>query len=202
MNHLIARYHFSMNRADFIAKKESGHFSGQYARLSFREIPATCENFIPLLKKVGKPWGWDNKEMNKNHFKLQKRLAEKETRLFLLTDNNVAIGYTIITAPDPKILKNMPAAFMGGNKIIEIENLGLFPGEEGGGRGGKFFEMLFDYLFVSYDYVYWSMSSTNYTTLFNYYKNKMGMEHIGTDYVKDFRPQSLNNSQDNHPIAA
>lgn len=202
MPNKIARYHFAMSRADFIAKKESGHFGANYGTLGYREIPATPENFLPSLKKVGGQWGWDNKTMNKDLALLQARLNDKETRLFSLTEQNVSIGYAIVTRPSPKIIKNMECSFMGGTKIIEIENLGLYPGEEGGGRGGKFFEMLFDRLFVNYDYVYWSMSSTNYKTLFNYYKNKLGMTHIGTDYVNDFRFDNNQSLQDNNASAA
>jgi hypothetical protein len=44
------------------------------------------------------------------------------------------------------------------------------------------------------------VSSTNHPGLFNYYKNKIGMDHIGTDYVDDFRSNSL--KQDNQQQAA
>lgn len=202
MTNMMPRYHFRMSRADFIAKKESGHFSSQYGTLGYHEIPATIETFLPLLRTVGEPWEWENKPTYQNQRSLAARLSEKETQLITLTDSEQSIGYSLIVKPSQTILQNMPSAFMGGSKIIEIENLGLFPCEAGKGRGGKFFEMLFDRLFVKYDYVYWSMSSSNHKGLFNYYKNKMGMTHIGTDYVRSFRSSEQLIPQDNQKIAA
>lgn len=203
MTDLMPRYHFAMSRADFIAKKETGHFSSQYGALGYREIPSTLETFLPLLQTVGKPWGWEKKSTYKKYDALNQRLSDKNTTLLSLTDHNKNIGYALIVKPSQEIIKNMHSSFMGGSKIIEIENLGLFPNEAGGGRGGKFFEMLFDRLFVTYDYVYWSMSSSNHPGLFNYYKNKLGMTHIGTDYVPSFAVTNNRSiQQDNQKSAA
>lgn len=195
MSEKIARYHFAMSKQDFLDKRRAGHFNGFYRTQSLCQVPATPEKFKPLLQLVGSPWGWDNKEMNQSEELLQKRLSRKETTLYHLLDDNRVIGYSLIIAPNPKIIAQLPKTFEPHARIIEIENLGLFPGQEGGGRGGKYFEMLFERLFTRYDYIYWSVSSTNYHSLYNYYKNKLGMTHIGTDYVDDFRPDYLKESQ-------
>lgn len=187
MTDKIARYHFAISKQDFLEKRKKGHFNGFYRSLSLYQIPATVDKFLPLLKLVGGPWGWDNKSMNRSIDKLEKRLSKKETTLYHLLDDNRIIGYSLITAPNPKIIAQLPNAFHRNARVIEIENLGLFPGQEGGGRGGKYFEMLFERLFTRYDYVYWSVSSTNYSGLYDYYKNKLEIRHIGTDYVDDFR---------------
>jgi len=188
MTNQIARYHFSMSNARFQTKKSKrDFFDGDFGTLDMREIEATPGAFKPLVDLVGNPWGWNNKDMNADPKKLKDRLSNPETRLFMLTDNEVDIGYTIVTKPADTVREKF---FKASNdiKIIEIENLGLFPHQEGGGRGSKFFEMVMDMLFEKYDHVYWSMSSTNHSGLFNYYHNKMGMTFLGTDHVDDFRP--------------
>lgn len=72
-------------------------------------------------------------------------------------------------------------------RVIEIENLGLFPGEEGGGRG-KRFEMFFDRLYKEYDVVYWSQNNVHSPSLSEFYRERLGMTLLATDQVKDFRP--------------
>lgn len=200
LNNPIARHHFTLGRTDYITKKINGHFNGDYGSLGCKIMPATAENFLPMLSVIGGQWGWDNKTMNKDETLLNKRLSDKQTKLFYLLDGDETIGYALITRPSASVQKQILNPFYVGERIIEIENLGLLPGQEGKGRGGKFFEMLFDNLFSTYDYVYWNMSSTNHPGLFSYYKNRIGMMHIGTDYVEDFRPDSLK-SQDNQQAA-
>ena len=200
MQNPIARYHFVLGRTDYITKKVNGCYPGQYGELGCKIVPSTLENFLPMLREIGGPWGWDNKSMNKDLEILKTRLADKETKLFYLLDGQDTIGYAIITKPSAPLKKSIIDPLYHGDRVIEIENLGLLPGQEGKGRGGKFFEMLFDQLFSSYDHVYWSMSSTNHKGLYDYYKNRLGMMHIGTDYVEDFRPDSVR--QDNRREAA
>lgn len=198
MKNMIARYHFSMSKSDFKEKRNSGHFSAQYQNLSIKNLPSTYENFWPLLEKVGGCWGWIYKDMYQDNNKLNKILNHKETKLYHLLDADKIIGYSFICKPNTNLIKHIPQAFNPNSKIIEIDNLGLFPGEEGGGRGGKFFEMFFEILFKEYDYVYWSSRNYHAPTLMSYYKNKLGMNHIGTDYVQDVRPNQFiqNNQQD------
>ncbi|MCV6545673.1 MAG: hypothetical protein OIF56_00045 [Cohaesibacter sp.] len=76
-----------------------------------------------------------------------------------------------------------------GKSVIEIENLALFPKEEGGGRGWQFFSLVMDRLYEDFDTIYWSQSSTNYATLKDYYIRK-GMTYLGANRVPDFREKT------------
>lgn len=191
MSNYLELYHFNMSKNDFISKKKSGHFNGFYKNLSFQEIPSTLEKFMPLFEKVGYAWGWQYKELYKNSKTLTARLDKPTSKLLYLLDDNKIIGYALITKPNMSVVSKVNSHYIEKGTVIEIENLGLFPGQEGGGRGGKLFEMIMDDLFKSYDHVYWSSRDYHAPTLISYYKNKIGMKHIGTDFVEDVRPQEI-----------
>lgn len=189
MTDKITRHHFIIDKQDYLNKKKSGHFNGFFGDLALSQIACNPEKFLPLLKLVGGAWGWDHKTMNTDMNKLTERLSDPQSKLFYLLDKNRTVGYSLVTKPSQCVYDNFNYA--PNDCVIEIENLGLFPGQEGQGRGGKYFELMFDMLFQSYEHVYWSMSSTNYQGLYNYYKNKLGMTYLGMDYIDDFRPDYL-----------
>lgn len=184
----IDRYHFSMSSNDFSSKRKSGHFNGFYRNLSFKDIQPTLDTFMPLFEKVGCHWGWQYKDCYKSRQNLKTRLESPTSRLLHLLDDNKVIGYALITKPNLSVISRVNSHYDIKGTVIEIENLGLFPGQEGGGRGGKLFEMIMDDLFKSYDYVYWSSRDYHAPTLMEYYKNKLGMRLLEVDQVQDVRP--------------
>ncbi len=191
----ILKNHFALSAADYRERLNTGVYAAEWGSLSIEQIPATVQNYIPLVSKLGAKWQWDRQERYTGA-SLKEKLSRGE--LFLLKDNGRAVGYAFASAPSDQTKDR----FFAGKKVIEIENLGMFPGEEGGGRGKKYFEMLFQRYFNDYDVVYWSQHETHAPTLKRFYIEKMGMEFLGADNVPDFRtPPSLSGEARRKAIA-
>lgn len=182
----IIKNHFSIDKKTYKRSVLSGHFRTAWDNLSIEEVRPTYEDFKPMLDLVSTKWYWSGKDIYEEET-LRTRLAHPETRLFHLKDGDEKVGYALIVSTEGTGLKDRFWKASGNKRVVEIENLALFPGQEGGGRGKAYFEMLFKDLFQKYDVVYWSMSSTNYPTLLEFYK-RMGMTLLAQDPVKDFRP--------------
>ncbi len=174
------KHHFAMTRPVFQVRQETWRPPAAGLR-----IEATAATVTSVRDRVGRiPWGWINKEIYDPPV-LAGRLRDPNTRLYDLYDGDRAVGYALIVAPERSLTQRFWGA-ANDQSVIEIENLALYPGEEGGGRGWSFFQLVMSDLYRSYDTVYWSQSSSNYETLFDYY-TRQGMRHLATDEVADFR---------------
>jgi len=180
----ITKNHLAIGAHRFFWNVRAGRDEAARGDLNVKEVAPDYERFRALLEEVGGPWGWTCQERYREG-PLRRRLGEPETRLLMLREGEREIGYALIVGVGQAIkdrfwpVANQPS-------VIEIENLGLFPGEEGSGRGWSFFEMIMTDLFESHDVVYWTMSSTNYPTLLDYYR-RHGMQLLAQDEVPDPR---------------
>ena len=183
-------YFYSKDKPIYQGQLASGLLRNAWPlNFTMNEVPATSENFWPRIDKMSEKWGW-NKKPCYTDGSLEGRLSHPETRLFDLCDNGVVVGYTLITAPS-QALKDRFWKAANDVRVIEIENLGLFPDCEGNGRGKAYFEMCFDILFKRYDVVHWSQTDVHSPTLTNFYREKLGMTLLATDRVPDFRAKTL-----------
>lgn len=187
---LIAKNHFALNRTDYTKGLISGRYKNKWrSNLHIRSIAPTEDKLCELQQKM-KKWHWPAQDRY-NNGSLPTKLAHPETELFELMDdivsNNNSIGYSFVTAPASSVKERFWGAT--NHSVIEIENLGLFPDNEGGGRGKAYFEMMFDRYFKDYETIYWSQHETHSPTLKKFYLEKMGMTLLATDYVSDFRPK-------------
>ncbi|MCV6576171.1 MAG: hypothetical protein OIF58_10600 [Cohaesibacter sp.] len=184
MSNSILRYHFAMSKDRFPVHREQPREA-----LSIEPVPLSVNAILARVERI--PWDWINKEIY-DPATLSRRIQHPDMALFDLLDEGKPVGYAIISpASHPKAFN----AAAKGKSVIEIENLALFPKEEGGGRGWQFFSLVMDQLYENFDTVYWSQSSTNYATLKDYYIRK-GMSYLGADRVPDFRQKALS------PVAA
>lgn len=183
---MIDKYHYAKDVKTYSSEIRSGKLRNAWpSHLSMRSVLPSIENFKPLIDKVSEKWHW-NRQSRYNDGTLETKLAHPETRLFELLDNGKAVGYTLITAPSQSLKQRFWNAANDTN-VIEIENLGLFPSCEGGGRGKAYFEMCFDMLFKKYDIVYWSQNDVHSPSLSKFYQEKLGMCLLTIDQVEDFR---------------
>lgn len=128
----IAKNHFALHRTDYIRGLVEGRYAGVWPdNLSIHRIDATPQNFHPLQDRVSERWQWSNQPRYVDGA-FNERLADKETALFELRDREQVIGYALVTSPPPSLKTRFWGA--ANQSVIEIENLGLFPGQEGGGR--------------------------------------------------------------------
>lgn len=185
---LIAKNHFALNRTDYTKGLLSGRYKNKWRpELDARPITPTEDKLSEFQEKMEK-WGWPDQDRY-NDGSLPAKLLNHETTMFELMDDTVSetdpIGYSFITAPSASVKERFWGA--AHYPVIEIENLGLFPDNEGGGRGKAYFEMMFDQYFKRYETVYWSQHETHSPTLKKFYLEKIGMKLLATDYVPDFR---------------
>jgi len=184
---LIDKYHYAKDSKTYQDQVAAGKLRDQWpANLTMREVAPSLETFMPRINRVSLKWHW-NRQDRYNDGTLAAKLAHPETRLFDLCDNGEAVGYALITKPGES-LKTRFWNTANDVRVIEIENLGLFPGQEGGGRGKAFFEMCFSRLFANYDIVYWSQNNVHSPSLSKFYREGLGMTLLATDRVRDFRP--------------
>lgn len=186
---LVPKHHWALNVNRYRQGLSSGQYNNEWPEnLDLLPVEPTYENLQPLMHKVSELWHWED-QPRYNEVALREKLALPSTRLYKLIDRNdpdLVIGYSMVSAADVELKKRFWNAANDIN-VLEIDNLGLFPGKEGGGRGKAYFEMIFDRHFADNDVVYWSQHETHSPTLARFYREKMGMEHLATDHVPDFR---------------
>ena len=187
---LIPRYHWALTKPRY----EKGVLTGIYnntwpENLRLEPICSpTFEELRPLMAKMSEKWGWDQ-QGRYNEEALRKTLAQPGTKLYLLrdtTESEPVIGYALVSKPPEEKISRFWGRANDVN-VLEIDNLGLFPNKEGGGRGKSFFEKIFADHFPNNDIVYWSQHDTHSPTLARFYRERMQMELLDTDRVPDFR---------------
>ena len=184
---LILKNHFALNKGAYLAGVQSGKYNNAWrGGLRLQHVKPTVEALRLLQAQLSEKWHWDA-QGRYHDGTLEDKLNHPETSLFLLKDKGMPVGYALVTVPDAGLRARFWQS--ANHSVVEVENLGLFPGQEGGGRGRAYFEMLFAKYFKDYDTVYWSQHETHSPTLKRFYQEKMGMELLATDSVRDFRPK-------------
>lgn len=188
---LVPKNHWQLTRPQY----ERGLLSGLYNNtwpdnLDIEAIEnPTFEDLEPLMDKVSEKWGWKDQERYSEEL-LKEKLSRKGTLIYLLIDKHdkedPVIGYALVSVVQ-KPLKDRFWSAANDTRVLEIDNLGLFPNKEGGGRGKAYFEMIFAKHFANNDIVYWSQHETHAPTLTRFYREKMNMEHLAKDFVPDWR---------------
>ena len=186
MDNTIERYHWFLEKTQYLSHIANGHFKNTWSdSLSYEKVPRqdmTYEALVTMMRRVG--FGWENKSNNKVTL-LSERLKHDRTELFRLKHEHEEIGFSLHATPSFQL----PQQFYNcahGLKVREIEALGLYRGQAGAGRGRSFFEMFFQKIFCDYDAVYWTQSSSNHPGLYKFYE-RMGMQHIATTIEPAFR---------------
>lgn len=186
---LVPKHHWQLPNARY----ERGVLTGLYNRswpdaLSIEPIDPSFENLDPLMSRMSEKWSWKDQDRY-NETALRDKLAQAGTVLYHLRDKREVkpvVGYALVSVVQQPLRGRFWSA-ANDVRVLEIDNLGLFPGNEGGGRGKAFFEMIFARHFAENDVVYWSQHETHAPTLTRFYRDKMKMEHLATDHVPDFR---------------
>lgn len=160
----------------------SGDFNQAWEKLDFTPLTPCWENFEPLIKKIETGVKWSDLASYTEEA-MEQVWKNPDTRLYLLTRNEVPVGYSLITSPKRDFISRFKAA-NDNETIIEIENLALFKNSRGKGMGKAFFEMMFKEMFKTYDVVCWGTSDFNASSLVNFYTSKLKMKILGYDEPK------------------
>lgn len=175
MTSMIRRAHFAQYRHTF---NEAGILKAH----DIRETTPTPKRVVDLVSQI--PWNWINKEIYDADI-LPDRIIDQNMRLFDLLDDGKEVGYCIGVTPE----KNIQNAFLGASKHLnpyEIENIALFPNQEGRGRGRSFLKRLMREFFDDqHNPIYLNVSETNHPHLPQFY-TRAGMTLVGYDRVPDF----------------
>lgn len=187
---LIPKNHWQLTKPRYERGLLSGVYNNHWPnQLYIEPIAPTYENLEPLMDKMSEKWGWKDQERYSEDA-LREKLSRAGSAIYLLCDRtekeNPVIGYALVSAVQQP-LKDRFWSSANDTRVLEIDNLGLFPNKEGGGRGKAYFEMIFDKHFKENDIIFWSQHETHAPTLTRFYKEKMQMEYLARDYVPDFR---------------
>ena len=102
---------------------------------------------------MSEKWGWKDQGRYSEEL-LRKKLAHNGSVIYLLLDqsekDDPIIGYALVSVVQ-KPLKNRFWSAANDTRVLEVDNLGLFPNKEGGGRGKAYFEMIFAKHFLDND---------------------------------------------------
>jgi hypothetical protein len=197
----IHHNHFCLSKGTYKQRLAGGFYRAAFPEnFKIRDAgPVTLDLLLSKIARVDKTLHWDKqpKLRDKEAF-IRNYLQTPETRLFALTDNDKEIGFAMIKSVSDKnrerffspqgkgLLSDICNRFFK-PRVIEIDYLALYEGEEGHGRGRLYFEMFFSELFKTYDTIYWSQFTSNAPTLERFYREKMGMTLLAKDEVPDFR---------------
>lgn len=194
----FTKYHLAINKARFKQYFSSEPVADCYEKtdceFSIVRIPARYGSFRFLLERVGRKWNWTRRpKYYGQDSALRKRLSLPETKLYLLQHKEMTVGYCLAsrTTEDPKSVPGLKPS----EKLIEIENFGLFPEHTGKKYGRTFLPMIFNCLFAEYETIYLSTRSTNHKGVVPFYQ-KMGMqllhqEVLTSDLVPEQQSETL-----------
>lgn len=175
MSDLIKRRHFWQLREDF-------DLSGISNAHKIEETAATPKSITERVKQI--PWNWIKKKIYDADI-LPDRIKRQNLRLFDLLDEGQIAGYCLTCDPD----EGIRTSFLKSARHLnprEIENIALFPKQEGRKRGRSFAKSMMAKIFnEGHDLTYLNVSETNCPTLPRFYR-RIGMTYIGEDKVPDF----------------
>ncbi len=159
-----------------LAANASNDNANPNGALSIEEIPRDYKKYQTLLRYVGAPWDWHLRPKYKIETNaVKKRLADKESHLYLLKEFDKAIGYSF-TINRPDLTKEFKS------KTAEIENFGLAKPHTDKGYGGYFLQNIFQKLHEeNFETAYLESRSTNHERVIPFYI-KQGMKVINVEY--------------------
>lgn len=143
----FTKYHFAITKTRF--KKSlppnltADSCEKKQDEFSITKIPARYGSFRFLLERVGRKWDWTRRpKYYGQESALKKRLSLPETKLYLLQHKDMTVGYCLATrtTEDPNSIPGLKPP----EKLIEIENFGLFPEHTGKTYGRMFLPMIFE----------------------------------------------------------
>jgi hypothetical protein len=197
----IHHNHFCLTKSTYQERLSIGFYRASFPEgFKIEEVkPLTLDLLLSKIARVDKSLHWDKqpKLRDKEAF-IRDYLQTPDSKLFALMDGDREIGFSMIKTVSSD---NQARFFSSGDKgvlsrlfnrlfapkVIEIDYLALYDGEEGQGRGRLYFEMFFAALFKKYNTIYWSQFTSNAPTLERFYREKMGMTLLAKDEVPDFR---------------
>ena len=186
---LVNKHYWALTREQYMDGIRTGTYRTSWPlNLALLLLSQTYEALEPRMESLSEKWHWAD-QGRYTEDALRAKMQEPETELFGLIDRTAQkpeVGYTLASRLSGQLLTRF---WPEHTSVMEIDNLGLYPGNEGGGRGKAYFEMLFARYFPANDVVYWSQHETHGPTLSQFYRDKMRMAYLGTDQVEDFRPQ-------------
>lgn len=141
-----------------------------YATHTLKKIKPAFNVYEKMLHLVGGPWAWDRRPKYLDRRSLKARLADAETRLYVMNVNQKPVGYCLVTAAPPEVL-----ARFNPERVVEIENFGFFLNETGKGYGHYFLPLILNDLFNTYEVVYLASRSTNHKRVIPFYE-KVGFQ--------------------------
>ncbi len=169
---MFVEYHLTIEKKEFERRDY-----GLDPFLAVEEINTDFNTFMSLFKRVGSPWGWDRRpKYCDNREGLEERVAAG--RIHLLKKFNEVVGYCFSVEKG-----NMTSEFNRGS-MVEIENFGLFPEQNGKSYGKTYLPKIFNELFKGNDIVYLSSRSTNHVKVIPFYQS-LGMKVIESIKMED-----------------
>lgn len=159
-----------------LAANTSNDNANPNGALSIEEIPRDYKKFRTLLRYVGGAWFWHLRPKYKCETRaLKKRLADKDSHLYLLKEFDKTIGYSF-TINRPDLTKEFNA------KTAEIENFGLAKPHTDKGYGGFYLQNIFQKLHEeNFETAYLESRSTNHDRVIPFY-TKQGMKVINIEH--------------------
>lgn len=179
--------YYALTQSDYISRVQSGFYEHD-PDIQLFETEKTYDHLMGLIGRVNPALYWDQQSKLKDRAAVEARLADKQTRLFVIMDGDQAIGFSMSKAPAQRLTEKFAQAAHHSARFGEIDYLAMFHGHEGGGRGKAAFLKMFEWMFDQYDVVGWSQYSTNAPSLKRWYIDVLGMQWLGADEVEDFRP--------------
>lgn len=192
MTEKFRKIHLVIDRKNFEMRKAANDHDLCEWNLHIEQIEPTLDNYLPLLHKVGGPWGWDRRpKYSKLHLdEIVERLNDPVTQLLLLKKDDDVIGYCLV-APFKDELKytfntHARSRPVANDNVIEIENFGLLKEETKHGYGAAYLMAIFDRLFKDKQrsHVYLSTRTTNHPRVVAFYR-AAGMHITGIEQQED-----------------
>jgi GNAT superfamily N-acetyltransferase len=168
--------HLAISRDKYDLLSKAAYYD--HEQVHIKRIKPDMTQYSLLLHRVGKNYGWDRRPkylLEKEA--LEKRILDEGSHFYLAYEGQNLIGYCLASPCEERTGKAL-------DKVIEIENFGLFPEYTGKALGQSFLAQTFDDLFQTYNNVYLTTRSTNHKGVIPFY-TKMGMRVIYRESMLD-----------------
>ncbi len=168
--------HIAIPQDKYLLLQKVGYYD--HESVTIKQIKPDMRQYSMLLHRVGQNYGWDRRPkylLEKET--LEQRLLSDSSRFYLAYSGKKLIGYCLASPCEDRVGKSL-------NKVIEIENFGLFPEYTGKALGQSFLAQVFADLFETFENVYLTTRSTNHKGVIPFYE-RMGMRVIYKEKMQD-----------------